>query len=414
MTLFKRFLKAEAGTVAITFAMALVPLLAAAGVGIDMARYSHAQTQMQIALDAGAMAGATARGKSNAQRIKIAKDSFTANADMSLLSTLKSDVSYKINGGQVKGRVDASMPTTLLAAAGYTELDIGTSTEVTIPANKNAEVALVLDYSGSMGDVAGSEVKYVAMRKAATKLIDDLVKDNADKVKIALVPFSHHVLTTLPNAMVLGKAGTGTWSGCTQDRQYPFNLTDATPTGSDASKWGQPTAPDHASYGCQGYKDHHLQLRPLSADFGDLKNQLSVMTPYAYTHVALGVEFGYQVLSPNAPYTEGVSYTNKSTNKYMVVLTDGEQTEPAFGPSGIRNVAQGNSNLAALCTNAKNSGITIITIAYDLSDSSQSNRLKTCATNPDENFFVATNDSEVAKAFDAITDAITATAFLSK
>ncbi len=414
MNILKRYLKADTGTIAVTFALSLVPLLVAAGVGIDMARMTSVHTQMQIALDAGAMAGAAAKGKSNAARIKIAEDAFAANSDTSLLSTLSSTVSFKIEGGQVKGRVDASMPTTLLAAAGYTALDVGTSTEVTIPENKKAEIALVLDYSGSMGDVAGTEVKYVAMRNAANKLIDDLTKDNADKVKFALVPFSHQVYTSLPNAYVLGKPATGTWKGCTQDRQFPFNLTDATPTGSNDAKWGQPTAPDHAGFACTGYKDRHLDLKPLSNDFASIKGQLNVMTPYAYTHVALGVEFGYQVLSPNAPFSEGVSYADKGTNKYMVVLTDGEQTEPAFGPGGIRNVAQGDANLESLCANAKASGINIITIAYDLDDSAQRNRLKTCASNADENFYVASNAAEVAKAFDAITNAITATAFLSK
>ena len=33
------------------------------------------------------------------------------------------------------------------------------------------------------------------------------------------------------------------------------------------------------------------------------------------------------------------------TQKFMVVLTDGAQTEPAFGPGSTRTVAQGEANL---------------------------------------------------------------------
>lgn len=410
----KCFAKAEKGTVAVTFALSIIPLFVAAGVAVDMARYTNVHNQMQVALDAGAMAAAAARDKSDGARITIGEVAFKSNLDSGVIETLTTNVKFTISNGVVKGRVDATMPTTLLAAAGISDIDVGTSTEVSIPNNKKAEVALVLDYSGSMGDVAGKEVKYIAMRKAAIKLIDDISKDNADKVKIALVPFSHHVYTSLPNSMVLGQTGSGNWTGCTQDRKYPYNLTDATPDGSNDAKWGQATAPDHASYGCSGYATHKLMIKPLSNDFASLKTQLSAMTPYAYTHVALGVEFGYQVLSPNAPYSEGVSYADKGTNKYMVVLTDGEQTEPAFGPSGSRNVAQGNSNLAALCENAKKSGITIITVAYDLDDSSQRARLRSCASNPDDNFFVADTDASVAQAFQSITAAITSQAFLSR
>jgi Flp pilus assembly protein TadG len=414
MDMLKRFAKAEKGTIAVTFALSIVPLFVAAGVAIDMARYTNVHNQMQVALDSGAMAAAAARDKSDTQRIKIGEDNFKANINSGVISSLTNNVTYTVSGGLIKGKVEATMPTTLLAAAGINEFDVGTSTEVSIPENKKAEIALVLDYSGSMGDVAGKEVKYVAMRKAAIKLIDDVTKDDPTKVKIALVPFSHHVYTSLPNSMVLGKTGAGTWTGCTQDRKYPYNLTDATPTGANDAKWGQPTAPDHAAWGCDGYVARNLKIKPLTNDFSALKSQLNFMAPYAYTHVALGVEFGYQVLSPNAPYAEGASYADKGTNKYMVVLTDGEQTEPAFGPGASRNVAQGNSNLETLCENAKASGITIITMAYDLDDSSQRARLKTCATNGDENFFVADNDSSVAQAFQSITDAITAQAFLSK
>jgi Flp pilus assembly protein TadG len=414
MNIFKRFAKAEKGTVGVTLALSIVPLLVAAGVGIDMARFTNVHSQMQVALDAGAVAAAAAKGKTSAQRVAIGEDAFKANIDSGLVSTLSNTVSYKVVGKTIQGRVDANMPTTLLAVAGLNDIDVGASTEVTIPDDKKAEIALVLDYSGSMEDVSGSEVKYIAMRDAATKLIDDITKDNADKVKFALVPFSHHVYTSLPNAFVLGKGTSGTWTGCTQDRQYPYNLTDATPDGSNPSKWGQANAPDHAAYGCSGYKSRNLVVKPLTADFGAVKSQLNAMKPYAYTHVALGVEFGYQVLSPNAPYSEGVSYTDKGTNKYMVVLTDGAQTEPAFGPGGIRTVDQGDENLVALCNNAKASGITMITVAFDLDDSSQRARLKSCATDPAKNFFVANSSEDVAQAFDEITNAITATAFLSK
>ena len=120
------------------------------------------------------------------------------------------------------------------------------------------------------------------------------------------------------------------------------------------------------------------------------------------------------MLSDNAPFEEGVSYDDEETQKFMVVLTDGAQTEPAFGPGSTRTVAQGEANLEALCTNAKAKGITMITIAYDLDDNSTTTRLKNCATDPDTNFFVASSGAAVAGAFDNIKTLITAQVFISK
>ncbi len=414
MRTFRRFAANTSGTIAVTYALSLVPILAAAGAAIDISRYSSMQTQMQSALDVGTLAAAAAKDKTSAQRIQIGKDTFAANVSEGFAATYSSTANFTVAATDVKGHATAKLPTTILAAAGVNVFDIDVTSEVNIPDSKKAEIALVLDYSGSMGDVAGTEVKYLAMRNAAIKLIDDVTKDNADKVKFALVPFSHNVYTTLPKSNVLGQIGAGNWTGCTQDRQFPHNLTDATPTAAANSKWGQPDAPVHAAWGCNGYIARDLKIRPLTDNFAAVKSQLNNMIPYAYTHVALGVEFGYQVLSPNAPYTEAVSYGDTGTIKYMVVLTDGAQTEPAFGPGSTRTVAQGDSNLAALCANAKASGITMITVAFDLDDNSQTQRLKACSSNSATDFYVANTAADVANAFQTITNAITATAFLSK
>jgi Flp pilus assembly protein TadG len=418
MKLFKRFLKSQSGNVAIFFGLSLVPMVVAAGVAIDMSRVSATHTQIQAALDSAALSAAVAKDATEAQRIQIGKDAFAANMNQSEGRSLKPILTFTISSTSVVAHGDAILPTSFMSVIGIDEMNIAVGSTVDIPGTKKAEIAFVLDYSGSMDEVSGTEVKYIAMKKAATKLIDDLSKDNPTKVKFALVPFSHHVYTSLPNAYVLGKGAVGTWTGCTQDRQYPYNSTDATPSVVPLlvpeSQWGQAMAPDHAAWGCKGYTDHNLKLRALTNDFIGLKAQLASMTPYAWTHVPLGVEFGYQVLSPNGAYSGAVSYKDKTTQKYMVVLTDGTQTEPAFGPGGVRTVAQGDDNLVELCTHAKASGITMITLAFDLDDSSQRQRLQTCASDPATNFFVATTSDEMAKAFDAITQGISQQAFLSQ
>jgi Flp pilus assembly protein TadG len=411
----RKFLKAQKGTVAVTFALSILPIFAAAGAAIDFGRYLSINTQLHAALDAASLAAASASGKTNAQREKIGKDTFASNIEGGAATGEVTTLTLKSDGKTITGEAHTSMSTSLMVALGLDSVDIGVTNEVAIPKPRKAEVAFVLDYSGSMADPAGGQTKYIAMRDAATKLIDTLTKDDPTKVKFALVPFSHHVYTSMPNSYVSGKGNSGTWTGCTQDRLYPLNLADSTPnTFDDATKWGQPNVPDHAAWGCNGYVNHHLAIQPLTNNFSALKSQLAAMTPYAYTHVPLGVEFGYHVLSPNAPYGEGVSYSDTTTSKFMVVLTDGAQTEPAWGPSGVRSVAQGDTNLEQICDNVKTSGITVITLAYDLDDSSQRQRLQNCATDPNTGFFVVNSGADLANAFSAITSAISAQVYLSK
>jgi hypothetical protein len=138
------------------------------------------------------------------------------------------------------------------------------------------------------------------------------------------------------------------------------------------------------------------------------------MKPYEWTHIALGAEFGWHVLSPNAPFTGAASYSDKSTKKFMVLLTDGRQTEPAFGPSGLRSVSRGEKNLEKICAGMKKNGITVVTVAFDLQDASTRDRLRNCATDPDKNFFVAEDGDDVATAFEEIKTQIAAKIYISK
>jgi Flp pilus assembly protein TadG len=412
--LMQRFRACQKGTVAITYALSAIPLLLAAGASIDFVRFMNAQTEIQAALDAAGLAAAVAEDVSDSQRITIGEDAFAANLSNKVFDAGGVTATFTVDNGRVTASAAGTMPTAIMQIAGITSMDLAVTSEISIPEGKKAEIALVLDYSGSMEETSGGQVKYIAMRNAAIDLIDDLSDEEPGKVKFGLVPFSHQVYTSLPKAYVNGQSGSGNWTGCTQDRKFPHNLSDGTPTASNNTKWGQPMAPDHAGWGCSGYAPRNLVVRPLTDDFSALRGQLNSMTPYAWTHIALGVEFGFHLLSPNAPYTEGVAYTDEGTQKYMIVLTDGEQTEPAFGPGSSRTVQQGETNLASLCVSAKANNITIITVAYDLDDADTRARLSDCSTDASKHFFVAEDGGDIAQVFDSIKNEILADVFISK
>ncbi|HLA01432.1 MAG TPA: VWA domain-containing protein [Aestuariivirga sp.] len=412
--LVKRFGTCQKGGVAIFYALSAIPLCIAAGSAVDTIRYVANATELQAALDSAALAAAATPELTDEERLAMAEATFVANLENGGLSDAAITRSFAIEDEIVVAAAEMDMATSLMSLTSIDSMTLKIGTEVAVPGDKKAEIALVLDYSGSMNETIAGGVKYVAMKNAAKDLISDLEAANPEKVKFALVPFSHHVYGTLPKSYVLGTSGSGDWTGCTQDRKYPYNLTDDTPTSANDSKWGQAQAPVHAAWGCSGYTSNNLVMEPLSDNFTYLKSRLDMMTPYAWTHIALGVEFGFHMLSDNAPFEEGASYDDDETKKFMVVLTDGAQTEPAFGSGSTRTVAQGEANLEALCANAKAKDITVITIAYDLDDNATTQRLKNCATDPDSNFFVATDTAAVASAFNNIKTIITAEVFISK
>jgi len=410
----KNFGNCQKGSIAVMYAVSAIPIFVAAGSAVDYIRYLANVTELQAALDSAALAAASTPEATDAVRLALAEATFVRNLEGSDLADAEIERSFDIQDESVVAAADTDMATSLMKFANIDSMKLSVGAEISVPENKNAEIALVLDYSGSMSESIAGGVKYVAMKNAAKDLISDLEAANPDKVKFSLVPFSHHVYGTFRKSDILGQSGSGDWVGCSQDRKYPFNLTDDEPTSDNESKWGQAQAPVHISSGCSGYSSNKLLMVPLTDDFTYLRSRLDMMTTYAWTHIAVGVEFGLQMLSNSETFPGGVSYDDEETQKFMVVLTDGAQTEPAFGPGGTRTVAQGESNLEALCTYAKTKGITMITIAYDLDDNDTVDRLRDCATDPDKNFFVATSAAAVAGAFENIKTLITAQVFVSK
>ena len=192
----KNFGACQRGSIAVLYAISAIPVFVAAGSAIDYVRYFNHITELQVALDSAALAAAATPEATDAERLALAEATFLRNLEGGDLAGEAITRSFDIEDETVVAAADMNMATSLMQFAGIKAMKLSVGTEVAVPANKNAEIALVLDYSGSMNDSISGGVKYVAMRNAAKDLISDLQAANPDKVKFALVPFSHHVYGT--------------------------------------------------------------------------------------------------------------------------------------------------------------------------------------------------------------------------
>ena len=285
----------------------------------------------------------------------------------------------------------------------------------------------------------------------AAKLVNSLSQSQTnDYVKFGVVPFSSEVYATMPKKYWAGFTGDQNRSSCSADRFAPHNLSDSAPATSSAwnktkfgqvkqtkhkikvwngSKWKNqqmwlPTEDPNSSYfyegdynyryDCSDYSGwRNIEVQDLTLNHNDTYNKILAMKPYSGTHIAVGMEFGFHLLSPGEPFTSGTSYSDDKTEKAVILLTDGAQTTKAFGNGGTYNVSNGENNLAKLCTNMKAKGIRIITVSYDLYDSDTESRLKSCATSQDD-FYDADNKPELVAAFNNITAKLARDMFLAK
>jgi Flp pilus assembly protein TadG len=402
MKLFKELLKDTSGNLTTFLSIAAVPIVLAAGSAIDYVRYADAKSDLQAALDGAALSAALPTGITDAERVQIANDYFAKNFSYAQVEQPIPEVT--ISAATVKVEADFQLPTGLMQIAGVTTMEYQGNAEVMRPFAGAAEVVLVLDYSGSMN----RKNKYQDMRDAATGMIEQLDAALPDsKLKVGIVPFSAMVYTSMSSAYVTQTSATATWTGCTQDRAYPHNINVDTPTGDSATKWGyfDNTSENTGSYSCAAYDSRDLKIIPLTNNLDVVAEQLADMRPLGNTNIQLGAEFGWNLLDPQAPYTEGAAYSDKLTRKFIVILTDGVQTSRGFGTGGVRSVANAQTNLTTLCSGMRDEGITVFTIAYDITATAVTTLLSDCA--PGRYFEPDAGGTEIEAVFNEITSQIT-------
>lgn len=157
------------------------------------------------------------------------------------------------------------------------------------------------------------------------------------------------------------------WKGCVEARQAPYDEEDTSPAG-PATRWVPylwPDEPDDRGFGNNYLKDTgsgsdwnrlrdvaKYSVRPgvnvsntkskgpnaacprpiveLTNDIARMHREIEQMTPHntsggnsSGTNVAQGLMWAWRVLSPQEPFSQGVSYDNRETTKVLVLLSDG-------------------------------------------------------------------------------------------
>lgn len=370
------FLRSASGSTGPLFGLLAVPALLAAGVAVDFIRLSDRQTELSAVLDGAALAAATAKNASETERASIAKAYVDEN--LARIDSTPPEISIKMTGNSVVATISEDMPSLLMRLGGVDKMKVKAQTEVMLPGSGKAEVVLVLDYSGSMGE-SGKYLRMAAAAKDMVAKLDDASEDG--NFKVGLVPFSAMVRTSMAAQYVTQPAGGAIWTGCTQDRQHPLNIGVTTPSSDATTKWGyfDKTSENAGNYDCNAYAARQLNILPLTDDFTRVTDQLDAMRPLGNTNIALGAEFGWNLLDDAAPFSGTASYTDGVTRKYLILLTDGVQTSKQWGPGKSRNIQHGQQNLVSLCSGMRAKGITVFSIAYDVTDKQVTNLLKTCA-----------------------------------
>jgi hypothetical protein len=123
------------------------------------------------------------------------------------------------------------------------------------------------------------------------------------------------------------------------------------------------------------------------------------MTPTGYTNINLGLNWGWHVLSSTPLFTEGVAYNTENLTKYIILMTDGNNTRSRYYTCPIEGpCATIDARTSATCANVKAAGIKIYTIRLVQGNAAL---LQGCATNPGM-YYDVQDASQLSSVFSAI------------
>ena len=185
---------------------AIIPLLCLIGSGIDLSRAYAAQSRLQVACDAAALAGrrAMSAGVVDSTVTTEAEKFFNFNFPQGSFDTDHFTLSTKAKDGTEKGKTtvlvsaQTRIPTSIMKIFGFEYLPLS----VTCDARQdfvNTDVMLVLDVTKSMDENLGGSPKIAALREAVMALYDELapVQDQLKKaglqLRYGIVPYSSNV-----------------------------------------------------------------------------------------------------------------------------------------------------------------------------------------------------------------------------
>jgi Flp pilus assembly protein TadG len=386
----QRFRADQRGNVAITFALALIPIFGIVGAAVDYSRAHSARTAMQAALDSTALMLAKEVGStslSSAQISQKANDYFAALFKRPEALNIQLASSYDTSTNRVLVKGSATVDTTIARVMGITQIPIATSSEVVAGLSKKVEIVLVLDNTGSMA----TSGKIDALKSASHQLLDTLKKTakKPDDIKVAIIPFDIQVNVGQAYASkpwidwtILDSSGGGggdddddntrndgnndkgshkSWKGCLIDRTQPYDVQDTTPT-SDSATW-------YPAVNCD-----LPVMQPLTSDWTALHAKVDEMKPKGKTNLTIGLVWGWHALTPNEPLTEAAA-PSKQILKYLVFLTDGLNTQNRW----TTKPADIDARTKVVCSNIKAAEIRLFTVRVLEGNEAL---LQSCASDP--------------------------------
>ena len=456
----QKYWRNTVATIAVAFAVT-APVVGTAGMAVDYANAYLVKQRLMQAIDAAALAGAASSTDPTVIKQRV-KDFFEINYPADKLG-VRFDPVVNVNGSFVEVSGHADYQTFFLNIIGIEDISVNANTVVQREV-KGLEVVLVLDNTGSMGTnnnigkLRTASCEFVEIlfgtydpdeSEDCLDRYGDFVTANNEYVKVGLVPYATSVnvgpyglgydddgasydSSFINNPLGLSFSndsdtdiclleddnGTdiedheGPWdmyrwcrdrdddsAQCNYYDDYVCNYYNS--SGSSCQSWSYQRRAKGV-YRAPNYLCPRASVLPMTENMTALKDRINEMEANGNTYGNFGMVWGWRLLSPDFPFTEGVDWDDHGWRKVVVMMTDGNNVLGSpfggYGYSGDHSLRYNrdlDDRLAEVCENMDTQDdIIIYTITFDVGGISASTRAlyQNCAANGGSHNHVTSSD----------------------
>lgn len=434
------YANAEDGVMLFLVVSILLLMLLVGGFGFEVMRAEMERTRIQQVIDTSSLAAA--HEDNDLQPKDVVMDYF-AKANLSSYIT-RDDITVEQEGGYIAVGIDldAEIKTPFLKSIGHTSW--------TVPARGRAEramgdseVSLVLDISGSMNN----DSRMTRLHTAAGEFIDTVLPPEAvDQVSVNLIPYTADVNVGWDIFSRMNVRQLHSYGYCVQFTPDDFDTTVIDPSAhymhSPFFKYGWLGGPTACP------TNDYEQITAFSQNATALKTQIGKLTGREQTAVHMGMKWGVGMLDETfRPVINSMVDANivddafrdrpadlgGSSMKVVVLMTDGVNTDTrkvkefAYDTPDMRafwatynlvdveddvdgnlidelfdieySGSYANTLLQNVCTAAKDAGILIYTIGFEVNDSGAA-QMEACASSASH--FYRVEGVKISDAFKSI------------
>jgi len=394
----------ERGAVAILFSLMTIVLTFMAGMAIDYARILNMRDRIASAVDAASLAAGQAmlKGDLSDQEVNdLAKAYFDQNVAKARAMGIVEDPTIVIDRTNSTVSIDAvgHIRMTLTRLGGFDEMELPVTSQ-SVFQQRDIEVGMALDITGSMSEWAGGERKIDGLKRAFETFANRLIPDNPSekqKVRVGVAPYSA--------AVNLGNWASVVSDGKSQDGCVIERKSGAHDDGTSVFAVKADAASNKSKYSCPSNA-----IIPLSDDKANLIAKVKSFSTGGNTAGHLGAQWAWNLISEQWASTWGTSgapdqYSLISEDKLIkavVLMTDGEFNTSYRGGSSA-------TQAVSLCDVMKAKGVKVFSVVFGSgANAAAVDTLQKCASPGSGYFANASNGAELEAAFERFAGQLTA------